>query len=132
MLVTSGHHLAADGAIVFAKACELGLEGICVETGGQLLSEREKPQLAEDEEPEFRQDVIAMPRDSAAAGDRILLSAGGHFIRLSPNRPCVTPAHRAKPSSNAFAFAILGISDEPIALGPIMIVAASTAASHTT
>jgi hypothetical protein len=33
--------------------------------GGQLLSERAKPQLSEDEEPEFRQDVIAMPRDGS-------------------------------------------------------------------
>jgi len=28
-----------------------------IETGGQLLSEWEEPQLAEDQEPEFRQDV---------------------------------------------------------------------------
>jgi hypothetical protein len=31
--------LAAEGAIVFAKACELGLEGI-VETGGQPILSR--------------------------------------------------------------------------------------------
>ena len=49
--------LAAEGAVVFAKACELGLEGNRVATGGQLLSEREESQLAEDQEPEFRQDV---------------------------------------------------------------------------
>jgi hypothetical protein len=41
--------LAAEGAVVFAKARELGLEGI--------VSNRQKPQLAEDREPEFRQDV---------------------------------------------------------------------------
>jgi hypothetical protein len=42
--------LAEEGAVVFAKACELGLEDR-VEAGGQLLSERAEPQLAKDEEP---------------------------------------------------------------------------------
>jgi hypothetical protein len=35
----------------------------CVEASGQLLSQRAEPQLAEDQEPGFRQDVTAMPRD---------------------------------------------------------------------
>jgi ATP-dependent DNA ligase len=48
--------LAAEGAIVFAKACELGLEDMVVEAGGQLLSRWTEPQLAEDKEPEFRQE----------------------------------------------------------------------------
>jgi hypothetical protein len=48
--------LAAEGAVVFAKEDR-------VEAGRQFLPERAEPHLAEDEEPEFRQDVIAMPRD---------------------------------------------------------------------
>jgi bifunctional non-homologous end joining protein LigD len=36
--------LAEEGAIVFAKACELGLEGHRVEAGGQLLQERAEPE----------------------------------------------------------------------------------------
>jgi hypothetical protein len=42
------------GALVFAKACELDVEGMCRR---QLLQEREKPQLAEDKERGFRQKV---------------------------------------------------------------------------
>jgi hypothetical protein len=54
--------LASEGAVVFAKACELDLEGIVVEVRGQLLSLRAEPQLAESQEPGFRQDGTAMPR----------------------------------------------------------------------
>jgi hypothetical protein len=43
--------LAAEGAVVFAKACELLRQR--VEATGQLLQERAKPQLAQDREPEF-------------------------------------------------------------------------------
>jgi hypothetical protein len=59
--------LAAEGAIVFAKACELGLEGI--------VSKRQEPPLAEHEEPEFRQDVIAMSLDWRAIFDRTSATA---------------------------------------------------------
>ena len=63
--------LAAEGAVVFAKACELGLEGNRVATGGQRLSEREESQLAEDQEPEFRQDVTrASLKPSQSGGKR--------------------------------------------------------------
>jgi hypothetical protein len=41
------------GAAVFAKACEPGLEGIVSKRAGSAA----EPQLAEDEEPELRQDV---------------------------------------------------------------------------
>ena len=61
--VPIGQTLAAEGAVVFAKVCELGLEGIRLEARGQLLQQREKPQLAEDEEPELRQNLTAIPRD---------------------------------------------------------------------
>jgi bifunctional non-homologous end joining protein LigD len=55
--------LAEEGAVVFAKACELGLEGIVSKRAGK----RAEPQLAEDQERKFRQDVIAMPRDGAVS-----------------------------------------------------------------
>ena len=51
--------LAAEGAVVFAKACETRPRRRRVEAGGQLLSLRQKPQLVEDEEPEFCQDVAS-------------------------------------------------------------------------
>jgi hypothetical protein len=40
----------------------MGLEGIVSKRRGQLQQEREKPQLAEDQEPGFRQDVIVVGR----------------------------------------------------------------------
>jgi hypothetical protein len=40
--------IAAEGALVFAKACETRPRGDRVEARRQLLSEREKPQLVED------------------------------------------------------------------------------------
>jgi hypothetical protein len=46
--------LDEEGAGVFAKACEMGPRMHRVEATGQLLSQRDEPQLAEDEEPEFR------------------------------------------------------------------------------
>jgi hypothetical protein len=49
--------LAAEGVVVFARACETRPEGDRVETRGQPLPGRANPRLAEDEEPEFRQDV---------------------------------------------------------------------------
>ena len=53
MLVTSGHHLAADGAIVFAKACELGLEGICVETGRRFYKSGKSRNWLKTKNPDF-------------------------------------------------------------------------------
>ena len=52
--------LAAEGAVVFAEACEFGLEGIVSKRAGQLLQERQEPQLAKDDQPEFRQDVTRL------------------------------------------------------------------------
>jgi ATP-dependent DNA ligase len=48
--------LAAEGAVVFAKACELGLEGIVSKRAGSFY----KSGLSrnKDQEPGFRQDVI--------------------------------------------------------------------------
>jgi bifunctional non-homologous end joining protein LigD len=43
--------VADDGAIVFAHACVLGLEGHCVEARRQPLSQRGEPQLAEVPQP---------------------------------------------------------------------------------
>jgi bifunctional non-homologous end joining protein LigD len=48
--------LVDEGAVVFAKACELGLEGIVSKRAGSL-SLRQKPQLAEDKKTGFREDV---------------------------------------------------------------------------
>jgi hypothetical protein len=72
--------LSAEGAVVFAHGCKLGLEGVVSKTGRQLLSEREEPQLAENEEPEFRQSVTyASRRDypgrRSGAGSLIAASA---------------------------------------------------------
>jgi hypothetical protein len=67
-------------------ACELGLDGHCVEADGQLLQEREKPQLAEDKELGFRQDVAAMPRgglaDPVANHRNIAASTAERFLVL--------------------------------------------------
>jgi hypothetical protein len=49
--------LAAEGAIVFAKACDLGLEGIVSKREGSFYRCARSQQLAQDQEPEFRQDV---------------------------------------------------------------------------
>ena len=48
-------------AVVFAKACQLGLGGIVSKTNGEFLQERQEPQLAEDDQPGFRQDVRRRP-----------------------------------------------------------------------
>ena len=53
--------IEAEGAVVFAHACKLGLEGIASERAGRPLSERDKPQLAEVEEPGVREDVTPCP-----------------------------------------------------------------------
>ena len=45
--------LVAEGALVFAKACELGLEGIVSKRAGKPIFERKQPELAEVEEPTF-------------------------------------------------------------------------------
>jgi ATP-dependent DNA ligase len=58
-----GEALAAGGAVVFAKACKLGLEGIVSKREGGFYRSSPETQLAEDEEPQFRHDVIAMPLD---------------------------------------------------------------------
>jgi ATP-dependent DNA ligase len=44
--------LADEGAVVFAKACELGLEGIVSKRAG-FLSEREEPLLLKAKNPAF-------------------------------------------------------------------------------
>jgi len=49
-----GEALAAEGAVVFAKACKLGLEGIASKRQGSFLQERAKPELAQDQKPGFR------------------------------------------------------------------------------
>jgi hypothetical protein len=45
--------LAAEGTVVFAKACETRPRRRRVEAGGQLLSVRQKPQLVEEVNPDF-------------------------------------------------------------------------------
>jgi hypothetical protein len=64
---------AAEGAVVFAKACEAGPRGDRVEAGGQLLQERKKPQLAQDQEPRFCEGVIcfAEARKGHPEGQRV-------------------------------------------------------------
>ena len=91
--------LAAEDAVVFAKACELGLEANRLETGVQLLSEREKPLLAEDNQPEFRQGVTAMPRGAITLADvrsqtfGLACNACGRGERYNVER--LIAAHRA-------------------------------------
>jgi bifunctional non-homologous end joining protein LigD len=43
-----------DGATVFAAACKLGVEGIVSKRVGSRYRSGAEPQLAEDQEPEFR------------------------------------------------------------------------------
>ena len=47
----------AEGAVVFAKACELGLEGIVSKRQGGFYNRGKSPQLAQDDQPEFCEDV---------------------------------------------------------------------------
>jgi hypothetical protein len=56
--------LVAEGEVVFAKACELGLEGIVSKRAGSLYRSGAEPQLAEGQESGFHQDVT-MPRDGS-------------------------------------------------------------------
>ena len=58
---------------MFKKAWELGLEG-AVSKRGQQLSQRTKPQLAEDQEPLFRQEATAKPRDAISLDDVLKLT----------------------------------------------------------
>ena len=43
--------LVAEGALVFAKACEMGLEAVVSKRARQLLFERKQPAMVEVEEP---------------------------------------------------------------------------------
>jgi len=52
--------LAAEGTVVFVKACELGLEGTVSKRAGSFYKSGRSRKLAKDEEPGFRQDVTAM------------------------------------------------------------------------
>jgi hypothetical protein len=56
-IVLFSEALAAEGAVVFAKACEFRPRRHRVEAGRELLSKRAKPELAEGQEPGLRQDV---------------------------------------------------------------------------
>jgi hypothetical protein len=46
--------LAAEGAVVFAKACELGLEWIVSKRQGSFHKSGKNSELVEDSESEFR------------------------------------------------------------------------------
>src|ERR1700692_4308356 len=66
------HAVNATGAIVVARKLTRGRLvpffaelAPCVVAMEPCASAREKPQLAEGQEPGFRQDVIAMPRDGS-------------------------------------------------------------------
>ena len=52
--------LAAKGKVMFAKACELGLEGI-VSAGGKLLKDWPSRNWLKARKPELRQDVSPCP-----------------------------------------------------------------------
>jgi ATP-dependent DNA ligase len=56
--------LAAEGAVVFAKACELGLEGVVSKREGSFLSQRRSRNWLKTKNPNFVQDVTAIPRDA--------------------------------------------------------------------
>ena len=52
--------LAADGAVVVRQGVRARPRRRRVEAERQLLPEREEPQLAQDQEPEFRQDLARL------------------------------------------------------------------------
>jgi hypothetical protein len=55
-----------------------------VEAGGQLLQEREEPQLAEDHQPGFGQDVINASRYSYGHSEGGKVDSGGLASQISP------------------------------------------------
>ncbi len=57
--------LVADGALVFAKACELGREGIVSKRAGSRYLSRQQPAVGEVEEPGLREDVTDASRRRA-------------------------------------------------------------------
>ena len=63
---------------MFKKACE---------AGGQPLSQRTKPQMAEDQEPLFRQDATAKPRDAISLADVLKLTLLVGQSRHNPLSP---------------------------------------------
>ena len=61
--------LVAEGALVFAKACELGLEGIVSKRAGSLYSSGNTRQWLKSKNPELR------GRDTGLATARLSLAA---------------------------------------------------------
>jgi hypothetical protein len=81
--------LAAEGAVVFAKACEVGLRGSCrneptASTGAGRTAPGSRP------EPEFRQDVTA----------RLFRRRRGGWLRLQPRLLHRILDRRAAPGSH--------------------------------
>jgi hypothetical protein len=73
--------LAAEGAVVFAKACEARPRRHRVETSRELLQERKKPQLAQNQEPGLCQDVTAMLSRQRDHSVRLAQADARHRLR---------------------------------------------------
>jgi hypothetical protein len=83
--------LAAEGAVVFAKACELGLEGIVSKRAGSFYQSGKSGKLAEGQEPEFRQDVDRGPSLVPQKPDSRQLSSEGGEGRRALSAQLVSP-----------------------------------------
>jgi ATP-dependent DNA ligase len=68
--------LAAEGEVAFARACELGLEGIVSKREGSFYRSGKSRNWLKDQEPEFRQDVTRLKHgsDSLRRRERLALS----------------------------------------------------------
>jgi hypothetical protein len=100
--------------VVFAKACELGLEGIVSKDQGSLC--RSEPRLAQDQEPEFRQDVT---RAALSVSD----DQRGQDVRsrLSGVRPSITflgPDHHRQRHNDRVLYPVrIGTLEKEIVFG---------------
>jgi hypothetical protein len=92
--------LAADGAIVFAKACELGLEGIVSKRQGSLYKSGRSRSGLKTKNPRIRQDVITLEK----------IANTGHRERRLRRDPAnvrqrISPPRRATVTSDQELFA---------------------------
>jgi hypothetical protein len=73
--------VAADGALVFAKACEMGLEGIVSKRAGSLYRSGNGPQWRKCKNPVFGQNVAMphMPHGSSSCSTSIPIDHVGEY-----------------------------------------------------
>jgi hypothetical protein len=111
--------LTAEGAIVFAHACKLGLEGIVSKRAGSLYRSGTSRNWPQDEEPEFRQDVIPMKRTrlfGRPRGATILVALALSAFAIVAFRSLREPVLRA-------AGWALVVNNEPVAPADIIVLA---------